>query len=115
MVRCNRDLIERSVRGLEDDSCCATGPDQGFQTCPDSLILASSRADGMQAAPRREGQCGSGSSCSTPKSAANGSPALSSRANTSRIVQRSGASCGSSSSSHSIGTYTGAPGCGRTL
>jgi hypothetical protein len=56
-----------------------------------------------------------GNAWSIPTSGASGSPSASSRSSTVRMVHRSGAKSGSSTSSHVMGTDTGAPARGRTL
>ena len=62
---------------------------------------------------QNRGQASSASFCWRPTRSCSGSPASSRRSRTVRIVQRSGARSGSSSSSHSIGTDTGAGPDGR--
>jgi hypothetical protein len=65
--------------------------------------------------PNTGRQPSGGSFCSVPSTSAKRSPRSAMRSPMVRIVQRSGASVGSSSSSHSIGTETGAPAAGRGL
>src|SRR4051794_31193289 len=68
---------------------------------------------GAQFSDRLDGHPRSGSFWAVLSRARNGSPFPASRSWTVRIVHLSGRRSGSSSSSHVIGTDTGAPGAGR--